>query len=759
MIDNAAMTKLIFDIFDLEGKKLETSELLNRFSEELRLIFGIEKAESKMLDRNAPISPAEEFAINTMKPTIDNRLSAYSSFKELVDYFNSGYKSCVIIPIVANGKTISVIKLLSRQEEKFEKNVMNALTISTMIVGSQIGWRLEQEKSINVARYFDAAFNSIVPQFLIDSNGSIIKANKSMLMLFNANSRDMMGKNVKELFEIDANMIAGLKKGRIAETRVIGKEGRRFKISSSEVNEKIMHVTFYETTETKELEEKTKLLKYSNYESLLMLDQNTNIVWASDNVDKVMRSQKNSLLGRQLLDMVVDKEKLRSGIAKIGNIIYNDSARINMGNGVYQDVRLTLFANEMYGLSCIVANNSLENSFRSIERNFDEMVKLSGDAIVFVDQLGYVQRLNKSAESLFGYREQELVGGPASMLYSTKQDQDTFTRSLGLAKQDSTINNIFVVMKGKKPEAFIPCDQSIRSILDQDGKLFGYVIVCKELLTKKELVETEETLDEKERLVEKLQEESELKSQFIFNISHDLKTPITNIKGFSTLLFNGELGGINEEQKSYVKIVIDESDRLMDLIKQILDVARLSSGKVKLELQPVDLKKLGENPSIKALEEVAAGKGIMFSWNVDYNLGEVNIDPNRIIQVFVNLINNSIKFTEHGSIKVDIFKKGKNVRVEVKDTGIGIGKEDQRKLFKKFYQVHRKDLTMQQGAGTGLGLSIVKEIVNLHGGRIGINSELGKGSVFWFTIPILGKKKKEKKEVKIQNENPQSETV
>lgn len=746
MIDNAAMTKLLFDIFDLESKKLETSELLNRFGQELKFIFGIEKVEAKMLDRNAPISPAEEFAVNTMKPTIDNRMSAYSSFKELVDYFNAGFKSCAIIPIVANGKTISVIKLLSVQEEKFDKNILNALTISTMIVGSQIGWRAEQEKSINVARYFDAAFNSMMPQFLIDSNGSIIKANKSMLMLFNANSREMMGRNVKELFEIDANTIAGLKKGRVADTKIFGKEGRRFKISSSEVNENIMHVTFYETTETKELEEKTKLLRYSNYESLLMLDQKTNIVWASDNVDRVMRSQKNGLLGRQLLDMVVDKERLKGGIAKIANSVFTDSARINIGNGVYQDVRLTLFPNEMYGISCIVANNSLESSFKSIERNFEEVVKLSGDAIVFVDQLGYVQRLNKSAENLFGYREQELVGGPAQMLYSTKQDQDTFNRSMMLAKQDSAVNNIFAVMKGKKPEAFIPCDQSIRSMLDQDGKLVGYIIVSKELLTKKELEEAEETLVDKEKLLEKLQEESELKSQFIFNISHDLKTPITNIKGFSTLLFNGELGVMNEEQKNYVKIVMDESDRLMDLIKQILDVARLSSGKVKLDLQLVDLKKLGENPSIKALEEVAAGKGIMFSWNVDYDIEPINIDPNRIIQVFVNLINNSIKFTDHGSIKVDIFKKGKNVRVEVKDTGIGIAKEDQKKLFRKFYQVHRKDLMMQQGTGTGLGLSIVKEIVNLHGGRMGINSEFGKGSTFWFTMPISGKKKRERKE-------------
>jgi signal transduction histidine kinase len=118
-------------------------------------------------------------------------------------------------------------------------------------------------------------------------------------------------------------------------------------------------------------------------------------------------------------------------------------------------------------------------------------------------------------------------------------------------------------------------------------------------------------------------------------------------------------------------------------------------------------------------------------------------DPNRLIQVFVNLISNAIKFTEHGSITVKIYRKGKNVRVEVSDTGIGISKEDQRKLFRKFYQVPKKGLTKQEGAGTGLGLSIAKEIISLHKGRIGVNSELGKGSTFWFTIPIDLRKKKE----------------
>jgi signal transduction histidine kinase len=105
------------------------------------------------------------------------------------------------------------------------------------------------------------------------------------------------------------------------------------------------------------------------------------------------------------------------------------------------------------------------------------------------------------------------------------------------------------------------------------------------------------------------------------------------------------------------------------------------------------------------------------------------------------LISNAIKFTEKGSITVKVYKKGRNVRIDVTDTGIGISKEDKTKIFKKFYQLKR-GLIQQKGAGTGLGLSIAKEVVNLHGGRIGLISEVGKGSTFWFTIPINPKLKK-----------------
>lgn len=181
----------------------------------------------------------------------------------------------------------------------------------------------------------------------------------------------------------------------------------------------------------------------------------------------------------------------------------------------------------------------------------------------------------------------------------------------------------------------------------------------------------------------------------------------------------------------------------MLVIQQILDAAKLEAEKVKLELKEVDLH-MENSPSIKALEESARNKGLGFKWSVAYDVPKITADPNRLIQVFVNLIGNAIKFTEKGGINVVIERKNKrNILCKITDTGIGINEDDKKKLFRrKFYEAAKKELVQQPGAGTGLGLSITRDIVKLHSGKIGFDSIPGKGSTFWFTLPINPKQKR-----------------
>jgi signal transduction histidine kinase len=210
------------------------------------------------------------------------------------------------------------------------------------------------------------------------------------------------------------------------------------------------------------------------------------------------------------------------------------------------------------------------------------------------------------------------------------------------------------------------------------------MIVIKELETKRRLEDMEMSLKERDSKIKKLESVGERKSEFIYNISHELKTPLTNIKGFSSLLYNGNAGELTKSEKDYVSTIMEESDRLMLIIQQVLDAAKLEADKVKLDFKDFDLKTIYNNPTIKSLEESALNKGLEFKWEADKSLPNVSCDPNRLIQVFVNLIGNAVKFTDKGGITVHMFLKTKRaVECDVIDTGIGISEDDRKKLFKK----------------------------------------------------------------------------
>jgi PAS domain S-box-containing protein len=735
--------RLIAEILAL-GRSAEGAEaLLERTGLKLRELLPVDEARVRGTYRGKTgISALEEFVINTGKPYVDNRLSDYSAFQELLKYFSSGYRSCALIPAFFEGKNVFVLTLLSRQEDFFNDALMGKAVLVSEIVGFEAVAAIERKRSLDLASYFDAAFNSSAAQFLVDSSGTIVKANRCALGTLGKTQREVNDRKIGELFDIDANVIDSLAKGHGAEIRDRRNEGRVYRATANRISEKLVLLSAYDVTELKMLGEESKLLGYGPGDVFALLDKDTRIGWISDNVGKVLRIRKEAVLGSRLSDIADGGKDLPERIGASADA-YSAPLRINIGNDLFVEVKSVFVRNAVGGISCVLSENKLEKYVGNMQRTIDELIEYTGDAIITIDAFGYVKGLNKSAEKLLGYRKGELDGSAVQLLYSDQDSQERLNASLSLAKGSGVVGNVFVNLRAKGQEEGLPCEQAIRSMVDSENGLLGYMIMTKELATKMENDRLQDELEDSEREREKIKAESELKTQFIYNISHDLKTPLTNIKGFAKLFLEDTFGALTDEQKEYIKIISNEAERLMQLIVQILDVAKLESGKIRLDLQQVNLSELAKTPSLNTLKEVAQNKGLEFSWNIDYTVPEIKADPNRLIQVFANLIGNAIKFTEKGSIRINITRKGRNVRVEVTDTGIGIGKDDRTKLFKKFYQLHRKDLTKQEGSGTGLGLSIAKEIVKLHGGRMSLTSEIGKGSTFWFTLPISGKKKKE----------------
>ncbi|MHC1753854.1 MAG: CHASE4 domain-containing protein [Methanosarcina sp.] len=266
-------------------------------------------------------------------------------------------------------------------------------------------------------------------------------------------------------------------------------------------------------------------------------------------------------------------------------------------------------------------------------------------------------------------------------------------------------------------------------VADENGKIIGVMETCRDITESKK---AEQLLHEKQIA----EVANRTKSEFLANMSHELRTPLNSIIGFSDLLYEKVYGELNEKQIKAVGNISRSGKHLLNLINDILDLSKVEAGKLELDYKEFEL--AGKLSTIKnLLSPIADRKKIEVKINVDKNLTTIRADEARFVQILYNLLDNAIKFSqESGLVKIEAKKKGDLVEITVKDNGIGIKAEDQRKLFKPFSQVD--PFSSKKFQGTGLGLALVKQIVNLHGGYVWFSSKIGEGSTFAFTIPISG---------------------
>lgn len=249
-----------------------------------------------------------------------------------------------------------------------------------------------------------------------------------------------------------------------------------------------------------------------------------------------------------------------------------------------------------------------------------------------------------------------------------------------------------------------------------------------------DLAETQQRLEESNRELRTL---DLLKDEFISILSHELRTPVNAITGFGSVLADGVAGELTPQQQAYLEKMLGGADRLLALVNDLLDYSRIRAGKFVLEHHLLDARDILRE-SFELLRELAAQKGIAITCELPPYPLPVLGDHQRLGQVLVNLINNAIKFTAAGgSIVIRGQVRGEVIYIEVGDTGMGIAPQDIRRLFQRFGQLDTSNTRRAQG--TGLGLAIVKSLVDAHGGDVGVMSEQGQGSTFWFTVPVADK--------------------
>ena len=255
---------------------------------------------------------------------------------------------------------------------------------------------------------------------------------------------------------------------------------------------------------------------------------------------------------------------------------------------------------------------------------------------------------------------------------------------------------------------------SVSAVVDSAGEYIGRVIALRDVTSEREI--------------------ADMKNEFVSTVSHELRTPLTSIKGYVDLILDGSAGDINEMQREFLGIVKENSARLVELINEMLDISRIESGRVHLRVEPMSVAESVEG-AVETFRAVLTQTGRTVDVHVPGHLPVVVADRARVGQVLINLLSNALKYSPNGGdIEVSASHHGDFVEVSVSDHGLGIGKEDLKRLFTKFYRVDSA-MTREIG-GTGLGLSICKNIIELLGGEITVKSKLGSGSTFAFTLPV-----------------------
>ncbi len=239
---------------------------------------------------------------------------------------------------------------------------------------------------------------------------------------------------------------------------------------------------------------------------------------------------------------------------------------------------------------------------------------------------------------------------------------------------------------------------------------------------------------ELDRLYRQLELASEHKSQFLANMSHELRTPLNAILGYSELIGDGIYGPVPEKIRDVLARVEQNGRHLLGLINAVLDLSKIEAGQLLLTLDDYDMRSLILD-AVVSVESLAADKRLALEVDVPAALPRGRGDARRLSQVLLNLVGNALKFTDAGEVRISGSASDGTFRVEVSDTGPGVAPDEQQRIFEEFHQVDNSNT--REKSGTGLGLAIARKILRLHGGQIGVTSMPGKGSTFWFTLPVV----------------------
>ncbi len=391
------------------------------------------------------------------------------------------------------------------------------------------------------------------------------------------------------------------------------------------------------------------------------------------------------------------------------------------------DTQVEVKSNDEIGQLATSFKKMTEDLHRTtVSRDYvDNIIKSMIGTVIVATPEARIKTVNQAALDLLGYTEDELLSQPVGIIFTEGR-----TGLEDLIKKGfiSDVEKTYLAKDGRK----IPMLFS-GSVMRDDDRIQGIVCVALDITERKRAEEAiKKYAGEIEQANIRLKELDRLKSMFIASMSHELRTPLNSIIGFTGIILQGMTGELNEEQKKQLTMVKNSASHLLALINDVIDVSKIEAGKVDLLIEEFDLSALVKEVE-SSFRVSAEEKHLKMSLDMPTRL-TIKSDERRTKQVLMNLVGNAVKFTDRGEIEIKVAKKDERVEVSLRDTGMGIRKENMDRLFKAFTQIPSEGRPKQEG--TGLGLYLSKKILNLLGGEMKAESEFGKGSVFVFTLPL-----------------------
>jgi len=401
--------------------------------------------------------------------------------------------------------------------------------------------------------------------------------------------------------------------------------------------------------------------------------------------------------------------------------------------GIYIDVSASPLKNnkgEITGGTIIFRDITVRTIAEVELRKLSNAVEQTADSVLITDTSGVIEYVNPAFEKTSGFRYKEVIGQTPRIFKSGKHDRGFYENLWDTIKKGGTFR-ARIINKKKNNELYW-ADQTITPMKDNDGNITNYVSVLRDITENVEKQKQELQLKISEEKNKKFEEMDQMKSRFFANISHEFRSPLTLILGPSESIVTESN---EEETKKKAGTIKRNANRLLGLTNQLLDLSKLEAGKLVLKASKGNIVSFMKGITM-SFESIAERKDITLKVKASNDDIEIYFDKENMVKIMTNLLSNAFKFTQQGGmITVNIAEiEDKFVEIKVRDTGLGLSKEELQKIFDRFYQVDSSD-TREQG-GTGIGLALTKELVDLHHGTISVDSKLGAWTEFKIELPV-----------------------